>query len=311
MNEKNLDLRKLVIKVKQQQSFINDLASVLNKYPTEKDLMQELLINHKRSTKRNEQLARIYLNSMKNKTQQKYIDEINQIVWQQFISQIKQAFPHDDGQHTQLRAFYDPTVIEPLHGITILNDWRTSVILGNLRIKMRLYVNIPVLTNKKNANFMILGHSNYGIAIPINWGTGFYEFKNLNANVTVEILSAYDKRKQYVYSEGLALEAREAYETAKTNYQDLIWYKKLFKPAPEEYDIWLKKQRKCFDPANDQESYSALKGNKKQQAELRQNITQIVAKVEKQTNYTFHNILNYPEFEFGKYHLKFLEPKEY
>lgn len=292
--------------VKKQQQIIDALGKMLSSYPDASDWVKELLVNHHRPSKTNQKLQLISKSSSISSNYLSWKPDINRETAKEFIRQVHQRIPSQHWMHRDLNVIYEDKLFDNSPQLIILNDWRESTeIDDNHVIEVRLKVNLPPTERRQQLNTNLMADSVYGIWIPFNWGQGFLKFDNNRANITVELLSAYDKHRKYIHYDGVIIEARRCYKLLKTQERSLPWSQRLFKKKLPEFDQWIKQQRQCELNINDDEIYNEIVESKALQKKIKQALEPSCVRIENQFNTVFHEMLNYPTFKFGSCHLKF------
>ena len=291
--------------VKKQQQIIDTLGKMLSSYPDASDWVNELLVNHHRPSKINQKLQLISKSSSISNNYLSWKPDINREAAKDFIRQVHQRIPSQHWMHRDLNVIYEDRLFDNSPQLIILNDWRESIEINDYHVEVRLKVNLPPTESHKQLNTSLMADNVYGILIPFNWGQGFLRFNNSRANITVELLSVYDKRHKYIHYDGAIIEARRCYKLLKMREQSLPWSQRLFGKKLLEYDQWIKQQRQCEFNINDDEVYNKIIGSKGLQKKIEQALEPTCWKIESQFNIVFHEMLNYPLFKFGSCHLKF------
>src|SRR5699024_8927888 len=125
--------------------------------------------------------------------------DINREAAKDFIRQVHQRIPSQHWMHRDLNVIYEDRLFDNSPQLIILNDWRESIEINDYHVEVRLKVNLPPTESHKQLNTSLMADNVYGILIPFNWGQGFLRFSNSRANITVELLSVYDKRHKYIH----------------------------------------------------------------------------------------------------------------
>lgn len=172
---------------------------------------------------------------------------------------------------------------------------------------MRLKVNVPRANPSVRVENNFWNASVSSIRIPINWGRGFYKVNNVNANITVKLLSICDPNEEYITKEGRILGAKAYYESIKRQYNELAWYKRWYYLPPLEYKDWLKKQRKYKYPVNNSKLYKEIINSPSLQKDLLLDLNNQIDQVASNFNSIWNETLNYPSLVFGKSHLLYRE----
>lgn len=291
--------------VKRQQQIIDTLGKMLGQYPEVNDWVNELLVNHQRSSKVNRNLQIISTSSSIFNNYISWKLDINREVAKEFIKRVHQRLPSEHWMHHDLNVIYDERLFDNSPQLVILNDWRESLEIENYRVELRLRINLPPTDAHQQLNTNLMADNVYGIRVPFNWNGSFLKFSNNQANITAELLSAYDTKHDYIHYNGTIMEAKKCYRLLCVRETSMAWSKRLFRTKLPEYDQWIKRQRKCQFNINDNESYKQIIDSKKLQEKVKQLLNPTCRKIEKQFNIVFHEMLNYPAFQFGSCHLKF------
>ena len=296
--------------VKDQQQTIDTLGKMLARYPNVDDWVYELLVNHPRSAKTQRMLKAIAQANVVFHGSVSWQPDIDKAVAQEFIKEVHRRIPSRSREHQDLSIMCEDNDFNRSPRLILINDWRAKVGIDSLHADFRLRVNLPPLSNHHQLNINMMADSVYGIQLPFNWGSGFLKFNNGHVNMTAELLSIYDDEKTYINYDGAIMEAQQCYHLLRVQEDSLPWRKKMFKDKLPDYDSWVSQQRVCKFNVNDDDLYHQVATSQELQERAIEQLIPLNNKIAKQFNIVFHDLLNYPAFDFGAYHLKFPREEE-